>query len=151
MTLVRWTPRHSHPQRLHREMSPWMANWDRMFDSLHSDQCCATDSDWMPTVDVREEKENYFVEMDLPGVERAAVEVSFENDVLTIAGERKSDLEEKDSRAHRRERHFGRFSRSLRFPGDAHRDGIAASFKDGVLTVRVPKTEEAKVRKIEVQ
>lgn len=151
MTLVRWTPRSLVHRPLDRELSHWMSHWDRMFDQFVPEQSQATDCDWMPPVDVREEKDNYVVEMDLPGIERQDVEVTFENDVLTISGERKSELEEKDSRSHRRERNFGHFTRSLRFPVDANRDGIDATFKDGVLTVRVPKTEEAKVRKIEVK
>ncbi|MBD3237843.1 MAG: Hsp20 family protein [Candidatus Eisenbacteria bacterium] len=151
MTLVRWSPRRALPRTMDRDLTSWMSNWDRMFESLFPDQTSATDCDWCPSVDVREEKDHYIVEADLPGIDRKDVEVTFENDVLTISGERKGELEEKESRSHRRERFFGRFTRSLRFPGDANRDGIEANFKDGVLTVRVPKSEQAKVRKIEVK
>lgn len=141
--MERWTPA--------REMAAWMNNWDRFFDEVFRDLSPATQADWVPAIDIREEKDKYVVTADLPGLRKEDVEVTFENDVLTITGERKVQVEQNDSRLHRSERYFGRFSRALRFPGDARPDQISATFKDGVLEVTVPKSEEAKARKIQVQ
>ena len=150
MTLVRWKPRRLDHWRPRHEIDSWVRDWDRFLEGFF-DFSPAANCDWCPAADVREEQDRYIVTVDLPGLSREDVEVTFENDVLTITGERKSEFEEKDSKHHRQERYFGKFTRSLRFPTNANREKIAASFKNGVLEISLPKAEEAKVRKIDVQ
>jgi len=107
-------------------------------------------NDFSPAVDVTEDDTRYRIELDLPGVERDDVKVTVENDVLTISGERKTEREEEDGKVHRIERHFGSFLRTFRVPEDADGESVGASFKNGVLSVSLPKAEKAKPREIEV-
>jgi HSP20 family protein len=108
-------------------------------------------SEWSPSVDVTEDDGRYLIELDLPGVETEAVKVSVENEVLTISGERKSTREEDDGKVHRVERSFGSFQRTFRVPQDADGEAVEASFRNGVLSVALPKAEKAKPRQIEVK
>ena len=110
-----------------------------------------TRADWTPSVDITEDDTNYLIEVELPGVEKDGVSVSVENEVLSIRGERKFEREENGAKVHRVERSFGSFLRTFRVPDDADGDAVAASFKNGVLTVTLPKAEKAKPRQIEVE
>ncbi|MBP6876043.1 MAG: Hsp20/alpha crystallin family protein [Candidatus Eisenbacteria bacterium] len=147
MTLVRWTPRT--PTRWANDDSSLMNRWS-MFDELFG-LSPATSCDWMPALDVRENESAYSVKVDLPGMNREQVEISFEGDVLTISGERKEESEKADGQVHRTERFVGKFTRSLRFPGDVQPEKIEAAFQDGVLEVTLPKAEAARKRRIEVK
>jgi len=149
MTLVRWSPRMvRRPQE--REGGNWMTEWDNWFDEFFG-RSPATSCDWMPPLDVREEDKHYRVLVDLPGMKRDDIRVTFENDVLTVTGERKGQGEEKQGKLHRSERFSGKFTRSLRFPSDVEPGKIDAQFKDGVLEISLPKHEGAMVRQIEVK
>lgn len=106
---------------------------------------------WMPALDVSESTERYEVHVDLPGLEPGDVNVTFEDGMLTISGARRFREEDKGDTWHRIERGFGSFARSIRLPQTADTDRIEASFDRGVLTVSVPKTEQAKPRTIEVR
>jgi HSP20 family protein len=106
---------------------------------------------WMPALDVREAEDRYEVKMDLPGLEPNDVNVTFEDGMLTISGKRQFESEDKGDTWHRVERGFGTFARSIRLPQTADSERIEASFDKGVLTVSVPKTEQAKPRQIEVR
>jgi HSP20 family protein len=106
---------------------------------------------WMPALDVREAADRYEVHVDLPGLEPGDVNVTFEDGMLTISGKRQFNQEDKGDTWHRIERGFGTFARSLRLPQTADTERIDASFDRGVLTVAVPKTEQAKPRTIEVR
>lgn len=111
------------------------------------------ESAWTPTLDVSETDAEYLVRADLPAVKKEDVTVTVDNDVLTIAGERKFDKAETSEKVHRRESLRGMFTRSLSLPENANASGIRAESKDGVLTVHVPKTkaERAKALEIKVQ
>jgi HSP20 family protein len=111
----------------------------------------ATECAWAPRVDVREESEGYVVEVDLPGLNREDIDVTLENDVLTISGERKVEDAKSEQTVHRRERFCGKFTRSMSFPGDVDPENVAASFKDGVLKVEIKKSELTKARQIEIR
>jgi len=104
-----------------------------------------------PALDLREDKEKVVVELELAGMKKEDFEVSVEGDSLVISGERKSETEQGDGESFRRERLFGRFSRSVSLPTPVEVDQISAAYKDGVLTVTLPKADEAKPKKIEVQ
>jgi HSP20 family protein len=106
---------------------------------------------WMPALDVRETEERYEVHVDLPGLDPSDVNVTFEDGMLTLSGKRQFDQENRGDTWHRIERGFGSFARSIRLPQTADTERIEASFDKGVLTVVVPKTEQAKPRTIEVR
>jgi HSP20 family protein len=105
---------------------------------------------WVPALDVRETEGTFLVTVDLPGMEPEQVEVTFEDGLLTIRGQREFSSEEKEEQYHRIERSYGSFARSVRLPRTADTERIQASFDKGVLTVEVPKRDEAKPRTIEV-
>ena len=102
-------------------------------------------------VDVREASDRFEVTLDLPGLEPEDVHVTFEDGMLTVTGKRHFESEGSGDTWHRIERSFGTFARSIRLPQTADTEKIEATFDKGVLTVSVPKTEQAKPRTIEVQ
>lgn len=104
---------------------------------------------WAPTMDVYEDRETVTVRAEVPGMKKEDIEVSLHNGVLTISGERRSE-EHSNAEPYRTERFFGRFSRSITLPSPVAVDKIKASYKDGILTVNLPKTEEAKPKQITV-
>ncbi len=106
---------------------------------------------WLPAIDVKESEDRFEVTMDLPGLEPDQVEVMFEDQVLTVRGTREFSKEEDTEHYHRIERSYGSFARSVRLPHTADAGKIEATFDKGVLTVEVPKREEAKPRAIEVK
>lgn len=106
---------------------------------------------WMPPVDLREETDKLVLEMELPGLKKDDIEISLENNVLTIKGERKFEKEEKKENYNRIERAYGKFSRSFSLPTTVKPDGIDASLKDGILTLALPYAEEAKPKKISIK
>jgi HSP20 family protein len=105
---------------------------------------------WDPRLDMSETKDTLTIKAELPGLEAKDLEVSVSGDVLTIKGEKKQEKDEKDERRHLVERSYGAFARMVRLPAPVAQDKINASFKNGVLTIRLPKTEEAKQRAIPV-
>jgi HSP20 family protein len=105
---------------------------------------------WVPPLDVRETEANFVVTVDLPGLEPDQVEVTFEDGLLTIRGQREFTKEVDEEHYHRIERSHGSFARSVRLPRTADAEKIGASFDKGVLTVEVPKRDEAKPKTIEV-
>jgi len=105
---------------------------------------------WSPALDVHDDKEAFTVALEAPGMKKEDFEISYHDGVLSIAGERKQAKESKEKNYFRRERLFGRFTRSVSLPTDVKTDAIAANYKDGVLTVSLPKAEEAKPKQIEV-
>jgi HSP20 family protein len=104
-----------------------------------------------PAVDVREEKDRYRIEADLPGMTEKDVEVRVENDVLSIASKKEEKREEKEEGYLMRERRSSSFRRRLRIPSDVDRDGIDAKFKDGVLTLDLPRTGDSKSKLIDIK
>jgi len=110
-----------------------------------------TVSQWLPLVDITEDGQAYLIKAELPEVKKEDVKVTVENGVLTISGERKFEKEEKDKRYHRIERAYGSFTRSFSVPDDADDAKVGADFKDGVLTVRLAKSEKARPKSIEVK
>jgi len=107
--------------------------------------------EWQPDVDISESKDSFIVKAELPGVEPKDVKASMSGDILTIRGEKKKELEEKDEHHHRVERYEGSFQRSFQLPTAVNRDKVEAIFDKGVLKVTLPKVEEAKKKEIEVK
>jgi HSP20 family protein len=104
-----------------------------------------------PSLDVFEEKEDIVVKADLPGMNKDEIEVTVAGDVVTIKGEKKKEEEVKEKDYYRRERSYGSFVRSVELPSEVKSDQIKASFKDGVLEIRMPKTEEAKKKSVSIK
>lgn len=104
-----------------------------------------------PTVDLYEEKDDIVVKAELPGIDKNNIEVNLTDHTLTIKGEKKKEEEVKKENYYRAERSYGSFLRTLELPRDVHADKVKASFKNGILEVRMPKTEEAKAKEIKVK
>lgn len=129
--------------------------FDRMFDDFFPARSCDHDSAtsiwrWTPLVDIFEKDNEIVIKTELPGMKQDDIEVNVENNILTISGERKQEDEVKKENYHRVERFYGSFQRSFTLPSIARTDAIVAEYSDGVLTLHVPKAEEAKPRKIPV-
>ena len=110
------------------------------------------EADWSPAVDIAEEESCFKITADLPDVKKEDVNVTVENGVLTLSGERKQEKEEKSKRFHRVERSWGRYQRSFALPPGANPEQVSAQFKNGVLAITIGKTDEAKEqrRKVEI-
>ena len=106
---------------------------------------------WKPALDVAETDGSVIVKAELPGLESKDIEVSLSGDVLTIRGEKKEEKEEKTKSYHRVERHYGSFERAVRLPASVKGDQVQASFKNGVLHIELPKTEEARQKSIKIK
>lgn len=145
MTLVRLNPSKS-IFNLKNDM-------DRLFDNFFTGRLGLTDSmsDIALPVDVEENEHEYLVTADLPGMKKDDIKITFENNYLTISGEKKSKKEISEDNYHLIERRQGKFSRSLAIPSGVKADHIEADYEQGVLTVKIPKAEEAKPKQIEVK
>jgi HSP20 family protein len=107
--------------------------------------------DWAPSVDIIESSEDFQIKAELPEVKKEDVKVSVDGGVLRIEGERKQEKEEKGKKYHRTERSYGSFLRTFTLPDNVDESKIAASFKDGVLNIRLQKAEKAKPKAIDVK
>ena len=105
---------------------------------------------WSPALDLYQNKDNVVGVVELPGMKKEDIEISLRDGTLTISGERKSQTSNGE-KAERTERYIGRFRRSVTLPTRVHADKISASYRDGILTVTLPKAEEAKPKQIEVK
>ena len=141
MALVRWDPA--------RELAGMeIDRLNRMFDDFYGGTFGRT---WVPAVDIYETPEHEVVlKAELPDMKREDINVTFENNVLTLTGERKFHEEARKDSYQRMERHYGSFSRSFTLPATIDAARISASYKDGVLTIRLPQREEAKPKQITV-
>ena len=139
--LTRWT---ASPSLLR----PFSSSLRNLFDEPWGDQ--EVSDSWWPAVDVRETGDALFLHVELPGLSKKDIQVSLEGALLTITGER--TLENPDNKAtfHRLERRYGKFSRSFRLPGRFDGGKVKARFENGLLTLELPKTEQAKARQIEI-
>jgi HSP20 family protein len=107
--------------------------------------------EWAPKVDVKENKDSVVVKAEIPGVDQKDLSVALQDQVLTISGSKNQEKEEKDERYHRVERSYGSFSRSFRLPAGVETEKVTAGFKDGVLTITLPKSERAKSTSIPIK
>lgn len=107
-------------------------------------------SGWTPALDVFEDKDSVVVKAELPGLKREDIEVSLHNGSLSISGERKAETQREDADVYRSERIFGRFQRTVTLPTPVSGDKVKAQYQEGVLTITLPKTEEAKPKQINV-
>ncbi len=107
--------------------------------------------EWSPVVDIKETKKEYLIEAELPGVNKDDVNITINNGILTLKGERHSEKEDKDKKHHRVERFYGHFIRSFTLPEDVAVDKISADSKDGVILLHLPKTKVAAPKAIEIK
>lgn len=151
--------------RLVRLQQPGLLNWmpfdqlanvrdemNRLFESTLGDGIQSPDlfGGWTPAVDLYEDKDQLIVRAELPGMSKESIDISLHEGVLSLAGERKSEELPEGSEAYRSERCFGRFQRTFELPKPVEAERVGASYRDGILTVTLPKTEAAKPRQIEV-
>jgi HSP20 family protein len=126
---------------------------DRLFDRFLEPRWDAFEAagEWAPKLDVSETKDAIIVKAEIPGVEQKDIEVSLQEGALTIKGEKHQEKEEKDERHHRVERSYGAFMRSITLPASVEGDKVTAAFKNGLLTVTMPKAPAAKGTTIAVK
>ena len=125
---------------------------DRLLDRMWEGETAESSiAEWTPILDLTEKKESFIVKMEVPGIDPKDIKIILENHVLTISGERKREEEEKDERFYRIERSYGTFARSVRFPMPVDEKMVSAVFKNGVLTIAVPKTEMSKGTSIPIK
>jgi HSP20 family protein len=105
---------------------------------------------WAPTLDVHEDADNFIIRAELPGLKHEDITVSLQDGALVISGERKVEKVEEGVEVHRQERYYGKFQRALTLPAPVAANKVKAQYKDGILTVTLPKTEEAKPKQIDV-
>ena len=134
-----------------RDVASLQDEVERAFRQAFGDRGSASPAGaFSPALDVEETEEAFTLHIELPGVDPEHVEVSLEENVLTIAGERRF-YDEREAEGFRRiERHFGRFHRAVRLPDRVNAEGVTAGYRDGLLTITVPKAEEAKPRRIQI-
>lgn len=125
---------------------------NRLFDSLFGRPAIvqAADRMWLPLADMYETKDDLYVTFELPGVREKDVHVSITGDVLTVRGERKWDKELKEESYHRVERAYGKFERAIPLSVPVQADKVKATYRDGVLEIKLPKAEEVKPKEIKI-
>ena len=150
MKLVRWNPMQDIVSSFHREFDPIFN------DSFFSDRGFPLrrtfEQTWCPAVDLEERENEVILNAELPGMKKSDIELSVEGNLLTLRGEKKEERKEgdKESDFYRSERFYGKFERPFTLPTTVEADKARADFRDGVLTITLPKKEEAKSRKISI-
>lgn len=108
-------------------------------------------SEWSPSVDISETKDDIVIKAEIPGLEKENIKISLQDNILTLKGEKKQEKEEKDTNFYRMERCYGSFTRSFNLPTTVQADKIKASYKDGILNITLPKAEEVKPKQIPIE
>jgi HSP20 family protein len=146
MAIIRWDPS--------RELTSLQGEMNRLFNTFFDTPAGGGNGGsyrrWVPAMDLVETEDTYVLRADLPGLSEEDVTIEVENNVLTVAGDRKAEHESKGEGYYRVERAFGSFSRSLTLPEGVDPEAVAASFDKGVLEVRIPKPEETKPKRVSI-
>lgn len=126
---------------------------DRLFDHTVGSQGeeWTQPGTWGLAMDVKENKDDFLVIASVPGIDPDDIEITYSDDTLCIKGETKTDREENEGDYHLRERRYGSFARSIRLPNKVKADAIEAAYDKGVLTLRLPKAEESKPKRISIK
>jgi HSP20 family protein len=150
MTLVRWNP----------SLPAWPSDMlgvqreiNRLFDGLFRSNVADEDTalgPWAPAVDITESDNEFVVKVEVPGVSKDDVKITVQDNVLTIRGEKKQEKESKGANYHRVERSFGAFQRSFSLPATVQATKVDAKYNNGILSITLPKAEEAKPKEIEI-
>lgn len=150
MSLVKYEPLNL-LNRMQSQLNEFFHRNDADFPSLFDEGQMLIGTEWMPRIDVKEDDAQYTVTADIPGVDPKDINVTMENGMLCIKGERRSEKEEKKRNYHRKECVMGSFERSFRMPDTADSNRISAKGKNGVLTIQIGKKEVAKPKTIKIE
>jgi HSP20 family protein len=145
MAIVRWRP--------FRDMMNIQDEVNRLFDDFLGRPLLRTEWSeevWSPSVDISETEDNVIIKAEMPGLNKDDVKISLQDNTLTLMGEKKQEKVEKDANYHRVERSYGVFNRSFTLPTSVKSDKIKATYKDGILSITLPKTEEVKPKEIPI-
>ena len=137
MKIVRWSP----------FMEPFWSDMDKMFDDYKK----GSQAGFSPALDIYEKDNNLIVETALPGIDAEKIEISVEDDVLTIQGKTEKKTEVDDKNYYRKEMHQGSFYRSVALPANVQGDKAKAAYDDGVLKIAIPKKEKPEAKKVKVE
>jgi HSP20 family protein len=140
-SVTRWNP-----AVLTRE--PFSRLLDNFFNEMQGEE--VSNRGWVPPVDIQETEDAYRLQAELPGLTKDDISITLENNVLRLSGERKFEKDVKKESYHRIERTYGTFSRAFALPQQVNADAVQAAFENGILTITVPKAEQAKPRKISI-
>ena len=153
MNMIRWTRPELTNWPTFGRLSSLRDEIDRLFDAPLGELSVGTQllSGWTPALDMREDKDNVVVKAELPGMKKEEIAVSLHDGCLSISGERKAEEKYKDAEVYRSERFVGRFQRTVTLPAAVAADKVSAQYQDGVLTITLPKSEEAKPKQISVK
>ncbi|MEJ2366956.1 MAG: Hsp20/alpha crystallin family protein [Acidobacteriota bacterium] len=144
MALMRWSPM--------REIVGMQDQMNRLMRDFFGQGAEEMEyGNWIPAADLKEEENQFTVSLEVPGMKKEDIEINMENNVLTVRGERKFQSESQKENYHRIERAYGKFSRSFSMPTHVNSDAIAASYKDGMLEIVIPKAEESKPKRIAIK
>ena len=144
MAIVRWDPL--------RELSTMQERLNRFFEDFRTDDDVMQRGDWLPSVDIYQTDTHEIVlKAEVPGIRKEDLDLRVEDNTLTLSGSRREDKDVRKEHYHRVERAYGTFSRSFSLPSTIDTGKVRADYKDGVLTVTLPKTEEAKPKQIDVK
>ena len=132
-------------------LTPTRNLFDNFFEGWNVPSLFGEEKTWVPAFDIAETEKDYIITAEVPGIEAKDLDVTFTEGVLTVKGEKKQEKEDKGEDYHHIERHYGSFHRSFRIPGKVQVDKIDSNFKDGVLKLTLPKSEESETKKIEVK
>jgi len=143
MKLAKWDP--------FREVDNIFSKYFTHFNqpSIGTQELLAS-GDWAPRADITETDSEFIIKVEVPEIKREDIKITIDNGVLNISGERKHEKEEKNTKYHRIERHYGKFLRSFSLPDNVTEEQADAQFKEGVLTLHLPKTEKSKPKQIEI-
>ncbi len=128
--------------------------WDTFFEEAPFSRLARRDdwaSKWLPTLDLSETKNEFVVKAEVPGMSPKDIDISLNGGILSIRGEKKQEKEEKEENYHFIERSFGAFTRTVRLPAEVQSDKIKAAYKDGVLKITLPKSEESKRKEVKIK
>jgi len=153
MSLTRWQRPEMNVWSPFRHLSMLRNEIDRLFDSPLDALTSSSQqflNGWLPTMDLYEDRDHLVLKAELPGMNKEDIDISLHGDVLTISGERKEEETLDKAETYRAERFLGRFQRTLTLPVAVDASKVQASYKDGILTVTLPKAEEAKPKQIQV-
>ena len=145
MAIIRWDP--------YRDLVTLRDRMNRLFEDVsgpRSEERDVMASAWAPSVDIYENENEVVLAAEIPGVDEKDVEIKVEDNNLTLRGERKFEKETKEENYHRIERSYGSFARSFALPNSIDADKVAAEYKDGLLTLTLPKREEAKPKTVRI-
>lgn len=150
MSLIRYSFPESTNWPSYDRLSTLRDEVNRLFDISQPTRDRGLSSGWSPALDVHEDKDRLTVQVELPGLQKDQIDISLRDGVLTVSGERKTERERKEGEVFRSERYFGKFQRSVTLPASVDAGSVKAAYKDGILTIGLPKAEAAKPKQIAI-